>query len=62
MRQQIISNPRTRNDRRRTRTRQQLLDSTASLLIELGYDALTVQDITDDADVARATFLHSLSR
>lgn len=45
-----------RNERRRQRTRQQLLDSTAALLTELGYDALTVQDITDDADVARATF------
>lgn len=45
-----------RNERRRKRTRQQLIDSTASLLVELGYDALTVQDITDDADVARATF------
>lgn len=45
-----------RNERRRQRTRQQLLDSTAALLTELGYDTLTVQDITDDADVARATF------
>lgn len=45
-----------RNQRRRNRTRQQLLDSTSALLIEMGYDALTVQDITDDADVARATF------
>lgn len=46
----------SRNERRRKRTRQQLLDSTAALLVELGYDALTVQEITDDADVARATF------
>ncbi|MBV7330001.1 TetR/AcrR family transcriptional regulator [Chloroflexi bacterium TSY] len=46
----------TRNERRRLRTRQRLLNSTAALLVELGYDTLTVQDITDDADVARATF------
>lgn len=50
------SYPLSRNERRRNRTRQQLLDSTSALLVEMGYDALTVQEITDDADVARATF------
>ncbi len=48
--------PLTRNERRRIRTRKQLLEAAAELLVETGYDDLTIQRITDRADLARATF------
>lgn len=44
------------NDRRVGRTRRLLADALISLILEKGYDAITVQDITDRADVGRATF------
>jgi AcrR family transcriptional regulator len=43
-------------DRRIQRTRQLLRDALLQLIVEKGYDTLTVQDITDRADVARTTF------
>lgn len=43
-------------DRRVRRTRQLLRDALMALITEKGYDAITVQDITDRADVARTTF------
>jgi AcrR family transcriptional regulator len=43
-------------DRRIQRTRQLLRDALMQLIVEKGYDTLTVQDITDRADVARTTF------
>lgn len=43
-------------DRRVQRTRQRLQDALISMLIEKGYDATTVQDIIDRANVGRATF------
>lgn len=43
-------------DRRVRRTRQLLLDALLTLIIERGYEALTVQDILDRADVGRSTF------
>lgn len=45
-----------RFDRRKKRTRLTLMQAAAELLIEKGYDAITVQQITDRADVGRATF------
>lgn len=45
-----------KTDRRIQRTRQLLRDSLMALIIEKGYDSITVQDITDRANVARATF------
>lgn len=45
-----------RQERRRKRTRESLVEATQSLLIEEGYEALTVLMITERADVARATF------
>lgn len=45
-----------RNQRRKQRTRQQLKEATTALLVEKGYDSLTIQDITDRLDLARATF------
>lgn len=43
-------------DRRTRRTRRSLRDALVSLVLEHGYAALTVEDITERADVARATF------
>jgi AcrR family transcriptional regulator len=44
------------NDRRVQRTLQMLSDALFALIIERGYDALTVQDITERANIGRATF------
>ncbi len=43
-------------DRRVQRTRKLLQDALISLMIEKGYEATTVQDIIDRANVGRATF------
>ncbi len=43
-------------DRRVQRTRQLLRDALMALIVEKGYDAISVQDITDHANVARPTF------
>src|SRR5690348_7228202 len=43
-------------DRRVERTRDLLQKSLIELIDERGYDAVTVQDIVDRANVARATF------
>lgn len=43
-------------DRRVQRTRQLLQDALISMIIEKGYEATTVQDIIDRANVGRATF------
>lgn len=46
----------SRHDRRRLRTRGELVEATAQLLVECGYEDLTVLMITERADLARATF------
>lgn len=43
-------------DRRVRRTRQLLIEALLALIIERGYEALSVQDILDRADVGRSTF------
>ncbi|MEO8397816.1 MAG: helix-turn-helix domain-containing protein, partial [Chloroflexota bacterium] len=43
-------------DRRIERTRQLLSKALMDLIIERGYDTITIQDITDRANVSRATF------
>lgn len=43
-------------DRRVVRTRQLLRESLVSLILERGYDAITVQDILDRANLGRSTF------
>lgn len=43
-------------DRRVRRTRQLLIDALLALIVERGYEALSVQDILDRADVGRSTF------
>src|SRR5258706_7745467 len=43
-------------DRRIQRTRQLLQDSLVALILENGYEAVTVQDVIDRANVGRSTF------
>jgi AcrR family transcriptional regulator len=43
-------------DRRTQRTRKLLREALIALILEKGYDAVTVQDITDRANLGRATF------
>lgn len=50
----------TRHQRNRLRTRKQLQTALVALILEKGYDTVSIQDITDRADLARATFyLHA---
>ena len=43
-------------DRRVRRTRRNLIDALIGLILERGYEATTVQDILDRADIGRSTF------
>ena len=43
-------------DRRIQRTRKLLQDALVAMMIERGYEATTVQDIFNQANVGRATF------
>jgi AcrR family transcriptional regulator len=43
-------------DRRTTRTRAALHEALIRLIVERGYDAVTVADVTDAANVGRSTF------
>ena len=43
-------------DRRVLRTQQALRDALVALILERGYEAVTVQDVLDRANVGRATF------
>ncbi len=45
-----------RLDRRVQRTRKLLRESMMALILEEGYDAISIQDITDKANLGRATF------
>ncbi len=48
--------PLTRHQRQRLRTRKQLIQAAVELTLEKGYESVTVQDITDRADLGRGTF------
>jgi AcrR family transcriptional regulator len=48
--------PITRHERRRLQTRKILMQATLQLVLEKGYDAITIQNITDQADLGRGTF------
>jgi len=43
-------------DRRTNRTRRQLREALLALILEKGYDTLTIEDITRQADLGRTTF------
>lgn len=46
----------SRRARRRQHTRDELKQAALSLILERGYEAVSVQDITDRADLGRGTF------
>jgi len=50
------SRPGSRVERRVARTKAAIEDAFVQLVIERGYDRVAVEDITDRADLARATF------
>jgi len=50
------SRPASRVQRRVARTKAAIEDAFVQLVLERGYDKVTVEDITDRADLARATF------
>lgn len=43
-------------DRRVVRTRERLGDALIALILEKGFDAITVQDVLDRAEIGRSTF------
>ncbi|MBE0688765.1 MAG: TetR/AcrR family transcriptional regulator [Anaerolineae bacterium] len=45
-----------RPDRRRERTKRQLSDALIALVLERGYDNIRIEDITERANLGRATF------
>jgi AcrR family transcriptional regulator len=48
--------PEQKKDRRVQRTEQQLREALIALMLEKGYDAVTIQDILDRANMGRSTF------
>jgi len=48
----------SRRERKKQETRQSLMEAAYRLFKEDGYDATTVKDITDEADVAKGTFFN----
>src|SRR5512145_3033907 len=46
----------SRHDRRLQQKRKLLIDTTVQLVLEKGYETITIQDITDQADLGRGTF------
>jgi AcrR family transcriptional regulator len=50
--------PPGRVERRRARVRRQLLEAAETLMLARGVDAVTVEEITEAADIARRSFYH----
>jgi AcrR family transcriptional regulator len=48
----------SRRERKKRETRQSLMEAALRLFAKNGYDATTVKDITDAADVAKGTFFN----
>jgi AcrR family transcriptional regulator len=48
--------PRSRQDRRVGKSRKALKEALTDLILEKGYEGVTVQDVIDRADVGRSTF------
>lgn len=48
--------PVNRFEKRKQHTRHRLMQAASELLVEKGFDQITVQEITDQADVGRGTF------
>jgi AcrR family transcriptional regulator len=56
-----VAEPLSRRERKKQETRQALLHAALSLFREKGYDATTVEEITEQADVAKGTFFNYFS-
>jgi AcrR family transcriptional regulator len=52
----LNNQPANRFEQRRQKTRQALREVAAALVVEKGYDAVTIQSITERADVGLGTF------
>lgn len=48
--------PLTRHQKNRMLTHKKLINATVELVIDKGYDSISIQDITDRADLGRGTF------
>src|SRR5262245_6871573 len=52
----VLSEPQTRRERKKARTRQDIYSAAMILLLHRGFDAVSIEDICADADVAKGTF------
>src|SRR5246500_1830274 len=52
----IQSAPVSRRERKKGRTRADIYNAAMNLFVRRGFDSVTIEDICDAADVARATF------
>lgn len=52
----VSSTPVSRRERKKGRTRADIYNAAMNLFIRRGFDSVTIEDICDSADVARATF------
>lgn len=50
------TSPLSRHERRRQQTRKRLIETTVQLVLEKGYETVTIQNITEQADLGRGTF------
>ncbi len=55
-RPELNERPLNRHERRKLRTQGKLKDATLSLVLNKGFDEVTIQDIVDLADLGRGTF------
>jgi AcrR family transcriptional regulator len=52
----LAAAPISRRERKKGRTRTEIYDAAMNLFLRRGFDSVTIEDICDAADVARATF------
>ncbi|HLX03957.1 MAG TPA: TetR/AcrR family transcriptional regulator [Candidatus Binatus sp.] len=52
----VVAIPLSRRERKKGRTRADIYNAAMNLFVHRGFDSVTIEDICDAADVARATF------